>query len=715
MVEEETKLGNSVVRSDDGRYYSVKMPSYLQKIKRQNISFQDTVDTVSQNARQDYGFAIDNNTTLRFMDGVKEDWGNAQGLQKKIPFYGGIVAMSENLDLVESARHIQDKDYANAYNAELRSLVGVPEENIPDFMRSYDSFSQEMLKKDKKAISDYLKYIAKDKTAMYKVERGVSVLPTWMAEFAMTGGLASLGDDVAVKAGEKILGAYAKTTAGKLALKTAGWSGGALTRSFGLSHKIGEHATQQVLDEVLGLKEETGWATKLMRAWGDVYIESLSEEAGEGLTKGAGFLIGKLPFGSQATEALRKTWMSVTGGTKGEFLRKMSTKAGYSNILAEVGEERLGTTLRAIANVDDFGTGANSTMLDRLKAGWTQDVENIFVELGVLSVPAGAQFIGGKIISRDKIDQIREELGVKTEEIKAQVESVKGIQGQIETEIEGEETTETKDSIQPTPQAGAETPVKPTRVKDANLNNEVDNVVGQLVTNKADPSKTSLRQEDVDKHRKTLGLDGVPSEGRKTQLEALQQAKDGGFVEEAEANADRALNGGEQLNRLEAAGALVRMTQIEQRYNEVRALLEKATEPTAIASLSEELTRLEGRFSALTMAIHRSGSEAGRRLQMQKLTIDENYDLLSVKTRAKSKRGKELTKKQTEKFEKLTKELEQAQLEIDRLTREVSEMMSNNFLKKGSTARYKDMNKAQIESERASLTSQIQQLLDEGC
>ena len=52
-------------------------------------------------------------------------------------------------------------------------------------------------------------------------------LAPWMIEFAATGGLAKLGSAGTRKFSEKLLGQYAKSKTGQLALRSAGWLGGA--------------------------------------------------------------------------------------------------------------------------------------------------------------------------------------------------------------------------------------------------------------------------------------------------------------------------------------------------------------------------------------------------------------------------------------------------------------------------------------------------------
>jgi len=263
MVEEETKRGNSIAKGDDGRYYSSAIPSYLSKINRANRN-EDTPDNFAERAKRDFGFAIENNVAFGFGDAVRREWATSSGLKRKIPFVGGLYAMEENLELIATVKRLQHNVYEQAYYDRVGEYstdamyASWTEEEIAADMGTKEQFIESFRQQDRDAISAHLKYITADKTAMAQIVEGVSVLPTWFVEFAATGGLASLGDDVAVKAGEKVLQGYAKTTAGKIALRTAGWTGGAFTRSFGLSTQVGEKYTKQTLDEVLGLKEESG-------------------------------------------------------------------------------------------------------------------------------------------------------------------------------------------------------------------------------------------------------------------------------------------------------------------------------------------------------------------------------------------------------------------------------------------------------------------------
>lgn len=309
----------------------------------------------------------------------------------KIPILGGAIGAAESLQILDAGQRLSSGfDYKKPVRpAELRAG---PVGSVPA------RFSTK--KKDQKLIGDFLIRAAEEQERGFtfggRVAQGLVALPTWMTEFALTGGLESIGSAAAKSAGKRLLKSYAKSKAGQVALKTAGWSAGAITRaSVGLSPRIAEETLErQVGVQILG-QEEEGWATSFAKAWGNVTIEAASETAGAAITGIPVKILNKTKFGRKFIGGLRSGWMKATGGTSGAFARKMASKGGYSTLLGEVGEERLGTVLRGVTNVDDFGAGPDAGPLDRAKAGLIQDWENIGVELVVLSVPGAAQVIAG--------------------------------------------------------------------------------------------------------------------------------------------------------------------------------------------------------------------------------------------------------------------------------------------------------------------------------
>lgn len=325
-------------------------------------------------------------------------------LTKKIPIVGAAFGLIESAGTIGAAKRLQLGDYEQfkpgiikaeeRFTETLRSQGFDVKQKSPEELEALGLPGFHTKENDETIIGEAFKKANEEFTFGGKVAKGLTTLPTWMLEFAATGGLAQLGDKAARKAGEKLLGRYVTTKAGKAALATAGLTAGAVVRSStGLLPRVVEKATtRQALVEI-GLKGGEGWATSFAKAWGDTVIESFSEETGGIITKGLGAGVKKLPFGGKFINALRSTWVKSTGGTADDFAKRMLTKAGYSNIIGEIGEERVGTILREATGVSDREGNIQTRIWEGIKEDFTP--ENLGVEAIVLAVPA----LAGKALS----------------------------------------------------------------------------------------------------------------------------------------------------------------------------------------------------------------------------------------------------------------------------------------------------------------------------
>lgn len=318
-----------------------------------------------------------------FSENFIREW-TGKGLVTKPPIAGGILGMIVQGDIIAGANRLLDTEFNyDAFNrrGEMGAIMGGGQ-HAP-ISKAIDRAVVAQ------AIKDF-EFESKGKTFGGKVATGVSRLPTWMLEFAATGGLASLGDDVAQKAGQKLLGKYAKTVAGKAAIRTSGLAVGAVVRtSTGLLPRVGEKAAaRQALIEI-GVAGEEGWATSLAKAWGEVAIESFSEQLGGAISKGLSAGLAKLPFGGKFMSSLQEQWSILTGGTAENFATKMLTKGGYSTILGEIGEERVATLLREATGVSD----RKGNPFQRVWNGMQEDFkpENLGAEIVTLLAPASVR------------------------------------------------------------------------------------------------------------------------------------------------------------------------------------------------------------------------------------------------------------------------------------------------------------------------------------
>ncbi|MBU2061105.1 MAG: hypothetical protein KKH44_04550, partial [Bacteroidetes bacterium] len=131
--------------------------------------------------------------------------------------------------------------------------------------------------------------------------------------------------------------------------------------------------------------------------------------------------------------------------------------------------------------------------------------------------------------------------------------------------------------------------------------------------------------------------------------------------------------------------------------------------------LSAEANTIETDFDNVTTALRLSGSQKGRDLVSQKLTLDKSYELLSVKSRAKATKGTKLTEKESQKFEQLTKEVKTKDTEIQKLQSELEEAIANNTLKQGTKKKYSKMTEKQKKIELESLKLRAKELIEKGC
>jgi len=261
-------------------------------------------------------------------------------------------------------------------------------------------FSPKQLRQwDVEKVEDYLLRMEEEskrgKTFWAQVLEQGSYLPGWMMEFVATGGIASLGRPAAKTAATKLL---------KGAVE-------AVARTAAMPHRVGEAILKRQIPEEMHFGkddkfvvdvEPDSWATSIAKGWGEVFIEVASESTGGAITKAPKWLMSKTKFGNKLLSGLRKAYLKANPTNKtADFFRKISTQAGYSDLIGEMGEERLATILHAIANTEDFGAGKDASWWERLKTGLSQDVElnSLVVEGIVLSLPAGARVGLSRVVS----------------------------------------------------------------------------------------------------------------------------------------------------------------------------------------------------------------------------------------------------------------------------------------------------------------------------
>lgn len=278
----------------------------------------------------------------------------------KFPF--SIYRGAKESGVIDAAKRLREDDYDKYKTARYEMLP----------MGGYSMVRPPRTKEDDiQLVTEYSKKLKEEQERGYtipaRIGKGAAELPSWMGEI---------------------------------------YAGGAISKGHNILMRAAIHSIVQPhrLNEILGrmeLQEEPEpKGTSYAKAWGRLYFENLSELTGEYLIKGTKGLWNKLPFGKQFINKLKGAWLKLgPNRTATQFVNKISKQAGYHGLLAEIGEERVNTLLQSITGVDDFGAGKDATMAERVKAGLKQDVQNMPVEIAVLSIPGATKFAVGKAIS----------------------------------------------------------------------------------------------------------------------------------------------------------------------------------------------------------------------------------------------------------------------------------------------------------------------------
>lgn len=226
---------------------------------------------------------------------------------------------------------------------------------------------------------------------------------------------------------------------------------------------------------------------------------------------------------------------------------------------------------------------------------------------------------------------------------------------------------------------------------------------------------TSARQEHINEDRRSMGLDNVNSANRKSWEQSLDEAIKQDIPGKAHRLAAEIIDNPRPLNDVETAGLVHKATQLKNEHRAAMNRLNTATDSADIKSIGAEAERVQQEFDLLSNAIHLSGTEKGRALASQKLTIDRDFDLASVQSRAKAAKGKELTGKERGNFREMTSKLDEAMEKITDLQKQVDEMAAHKIVREGVARKYSRMSNERKDAELNSLLEKGKKLLSEGC
>ena len=705
VVREEEAKGRDIVRTSTGRYFSVQIPRFVKEAV--SLDLPSRLDDVDE-----YDYAEEKQVPLGVLGVLRRNLYEKLGWH--IPLVGLVLEASDTAKVRAAIDRLQggfdyDGYLENLYRQVYAETEGALPSNLPVITREGDE----------RLVREYFEYAGREMTTGGKIADVLVKSTQFWMEFFLTAGAAKSASEGAKAAMRAATKKASETAAGKTALHTAGFAAGLAARSTLLaSHTLANYQHRRLDVETMRRTEESPYRSILMSHL-DTIFTVLSESSGEGMTylakKGAGFL-GKLPFLGKILPKLESEWIRLTGGTRAQFAKEILSKAGFSNVLAEVGEERLETILDATFSVEDYGLGRDSTVLERIQAGLIKDMENIWIELAAFSIPQMMHTAAA--LTEYKSPLLEPE--IKTGEVPVQTQQ----------ELEKKEAAEAKAEREPAKKtAPALTEEKPQvplteEIESVNTAAEVDNVIRSIVSDGSSPIALSIRKEDIQDYRKLLGLT-VPSSTSRSWLQAMREAVRQNIIPRAMEIASSLTANPRPITDIETAGLGMRLVQIEANRRLLARKLAETEDEAEIAGYEARLNQLENEFDVITTGLLKAKSEIGRALAIQKATITEQYDIFSVKARAKRVKGKDLTPDESEELERLTRELEEKNEKIRQLEMEIemlyaakeaaAKQKGGGRSRRGIILPYTEMSTEELDAEIFTLKGEIAVLLKEGC
>lgn len=225
---------------------------------------------------------------------------------------------------------------------------------------------------------------------------------------------------------------------------------------------------------------------------------------------------------------------------------------------------------------------------------------------------------------------------------------------------------------------------------------------------------TSARNESTAADRAAMGLEDLPDAERKTFEQSLNEAQKKGANSKALATAQAVLKKPRPMTDVETAGAALRMAELKNLHESTLQQIDQAItngDLGAAHAAKETLTGIESEFDQISQAVKRSGTETGRSLASRKLTLNNTYDQLSVKQRARAANpDRPLSTGESKRLDDLTKALKKAQADIEGHQNTIAELKAKQAADEiARTARRtaRATTKAELATERKSLLEQL--------
>lgn len=465
----------------------------IQKLSKEGISHQELMTNTSL-----YQF----NPEIVNKIGFKESLKRTDKLQL-LPFVGSLYKTEQLLDVIYAAQRLGQPD--GVMTDDLSRPLYLGRETIGSPIRYSKVPVDSLRKQDLATIEKWIIKLDEEQERGFsiggRIAQGIAELPAFMVEFLLTGPIFKVGSVAGKKAATKILGRFAEKGVGKMAVRVAGAGFGSLLRTSVNMPRVFAGTVEdmtkgiQITDDgaVAFSDAEVNPFKSLARSFADLYIENLTEVAGEAIGETTKLVGGKLakqfPVLTKYTQALADKWIAnapsgVTRTVSG-FLKASATKVGYDGILQEMAEERLGDVLRSATGLQSW-----SDMIPSM--------EDLLVEAGIFTVPGGVSLATNKIFRKDIIP---EDIEIEREVIAGTElgDDILATKEEVETPIDFEAIERVRQGLPPQPQAEKDTVTGAEAIQqpETNLSPKEQKVKDTTVKTKSDADTASAKNASV--------------------------------------------------------------------------------------------------------------------------------------------------------------------------------------------------------------------------
>jgi hypothetical protein len=361
----------------------------------QSVIDEEYIDVAQQGFKDLTIDQFDDERVLGFWDSIAR-----KKIGEMLPFIGGAGRAGDMLNIYNRAKKLQANDY--------------PEGRRGAMAKRYDAA----------IINEYFDRLNQKQTTMGQSGDIMAELPAFVIEMWATGGLAAIGKKPVQKAIQKaaekkilrklggetfesllqkhgykkareimvkqlgpeaIEGLFKKGLGHKVKSMLIGEGIGAITRQPGMMHRVLESTMRTKLNDIkrdengnIDIKEQNSWLMAFVKGNVDTWVETYSEAMGPLLSPGKGLTkLGKRFVGVQnawnfvQNSGIVKSFKGAFPKSAREFSSWLTKKGNFQGLIEEMGEERVGTFMRALFNVGDVETETyGDEFLDRIKQTW---------------------------------------------------------------------------------------------------------------------------------------------------------------------------------------------------------------------------------------------------------------------------------------------------------------------------------------------------------